>query len=247
MDWNEVSEHLKAPLDPAAIKPPPQGKFGEYVDGLHVIREANRIFGFDGWSYTVERLEQTHYDLVELTGNRGPYTQLRCSFLCAVRVTVDGVTREGLAVGVGNGKPENAGDVIESAVKEAETDALKRALRTFGNTFGLALYDKDKSSREVGPTTPPFNSAGARDRIKDGISKRKTKQALSQYWSDEKETLGKLSDPHFSEVKAAFAEAGKAATDDPAMQNPAIIQSDEINGHVTAPNGDELPGDGIMQ
>lgn len=149
MNWDEVSRHLAAPLDPSAIKPPPKGKFGEYVDGLHIIREANRIFGFDGWSYTVERLEQTHYGLVELNGNNGPYEQLRCSYLCAVRVNIDGVIREGLAVGVGNGKPENAGDVIESAVKEAETDALKRALRTFGNTFGLALYEKDKSKREV--------------------------------------------------------------------------------------------------
>lgn len=154
MDWETVTEQLKAPLDPKAIKPPPQGKFGEYVDGLHVIREANRIFGFNGWSYEVTRLERTHYGEVELKGRDGPYTQLRCSYLCAVRVSVDGVTREGLAVGVGNGKPENAGDVIESAVKEAETDALKRALRSFGNTFGLALYDKDKSAREVAAPAP---------------------------------------------------------------------------------------------
>ena len=155
MDWEAVSKNLAAPLNPAAIKPPPQGKFGEYVDGLHVIREANRIFGFNGWSYTVTRLERTHYDMVELTGRDGkPYQQLRTSYLCAVRVIVDGVTREGLAVGVGAGKPENAGDVIESAVKEAETDALKRALRTFGNTFGLALYDKDKANREVAQPAP---------------------------------------------------------------------------------------------
>jgi hypothetical protein len=35
----------------------------------------------------------------------------------------------------------------ESAIKEAETDAMKRALVTFGNAFGLALYDK--SQRQV--------------------------------------------------------------------------------------------------
>ncbi|MFM7549233.1 MAG: Rad52/Rad22 family DNA repair protein, partial [Cyanobacteriota bacterium] len=35
----------------------------------------------------------------------------------------------------------------ESALKEAETDAMKRALMTFGNPFGLALYDKRQ--REV--------------------------------------------------------------------------------------------------
>jgi hypothetical protein len=36
------------------------------------------------------------------------------------------------------------GDAHESALKEAETDATKRALTTFGNLFGLALYDKDQ-------------------------------------------------------------------------------------------------------
>ena len=136
MNWEKVSAELQKPLNPDAIKPPPKGKFGEYVDALHVIREANRIFGHDGWSYEVTRLTQTHYDMVDLTYNGETKTQLRCSFLCSVKVTVDSTIREGTAVGVGNGKPENAGDVIESAVKEAETDALKRALRMRRQRFG---------------------------------------------------------------------------------------------------------------
>ncbi|WP_051539455.1 RAD52 family DNA repair protein [Sulfitobacter sp. 20_GPM-1509m] len=203
MDWEQVTEQLKAPLDPKAIKPPPQGKYGEYVDGLHVIREANRIFGHDGWSYTVERLERTHYDVVELKGRDGPYTQLRTSYLCAVRVNVDGVIREGLAVGVGNGKPENAGDVIESAVKEAETDALKRALRSFGNTFGLALYDKDKSAREV---AAPFDAADNRNRMKAAINAKATPQDLDALWKHATftETFSKLPEPMQNELTTAY-------------------------------------------
>lgn len=150
MDWEKATAELIKPLHPDAVKPPPKGKFGEYVDGLHVITEANRIFGHGGWSYHITRLEQTSGGNVKLTGQNGDYEQFRCSFMCTVRVDVAGVIREGAAVGMGNGKPENAGDVIESAVKEAETDALKRALRTFGNTFGLALYEKDKAKRQVG-------------------------------------------------------------------------------------------------
>lgn len=150
MDWQKITAELQKPLDPSAIKPPPQGKFGEYVDGYHVITEANRIFGHDGWSYEITRLDQTSGQVYDLKGRDGPYQQYRCSFLCTVRVTVGGITREGAAVGMGNGKPENTSDVIESAVKEAETDALKRALRSFGNTFGLALYEKDKAKRQVG-------------------------------------------------------------------------------------------------
>src|SRR3546814_21006699 len=34
----------------------------------------------------------------------------------------------------------------ESAKKESETDAMKRALMTFGNQFGFALYDKTRAN-----------------------------------------------------------------------------------------------------
>jgi recombination DNA repair RAD52 pathway protein len=36
------------------------------------------------------------------------------------------------------------GQAHELALKGAETDATKRALATFGNPFGLALYDRDR-------------------------------------------------------------------------------------------------------
>ena len=53
--------------------------------------------------------------------------------------------REGC--GAGHGIDTDLGQAHESALKEAETDAIKRALMTFGNAFGLALYDKQQ--REV--------------------------------------------------------------------------------------------------
>ena len=46
MDWKAINPELNKKLDPAAVKPAPQGKFGDYVDGYHVVSEANRIFGF---------------------------------------------------------------------------------------------------------------------------------------------------------------------------------------------------------
>lgn len=208
MDWQKVSAELQKPLTPDAIKPPPKGKFGEYVDALHVIREANRIFGHDGWSYEVTRLTQTHYDMVDLTYNGETKQQLRCSFLCSVKVTVDSTIREGTAVGVGNGKPENAGDVIESAVKEAETDALKRALRTFGNTFGLALYEKDKSKREVGHTPTEPDPADIRDYLRDGLNKQTTAEDLEKVWghADFVKRFDALPEPMRNDVKSVYTE-----------------------------------------
>ena len=51
--------------------------------------------------------------------------------------------REGIGTGFGRSpQPELAHDM---ALKAAETDATKRALATFGNPFGLALYDRDQA------------------------------------------------------------------------------------------------------
>lgn len=153
MDWDKATVELNRKLDPAAIKPAPSGKFGDYVDGYHVVSEANRIFGNGGWSYEITRLAETHRATV--TTPRGE--QVRVSYLCTVKVHVGDTFKEGSAVGMGSGKPDNLGDVIESAVKEAETDALKRALRTYGNTFGLALYDKSREN--VGYDAPEATAA----------------------------------------------------------------------------------------
>jgi DNA repair and recombination protein RAD52 len=150
MDWSAIRPELQKKLDPKHIKPAPRGKYGDYVDGYHVISEANRIFGEDGWSYEITRLEMVSEQTVET--QKGP--QYRVGYLCTVKVYINGTSfKEGSAVGSGVGSPDTIADHHESAVKEAETDALKRALRSYGNTFGLALYDKDKAN--VGVEPPP--------------------------------------------------------------------------------------------
>lgn len=179
MDWDKVSKELQKPLSPDAIKPPPRGKHGEYVDALHVIREANRIFGEGGWSYDVTRLQMVSGQTVELKGDNGPYEQYRVGYLCSVKVSVGGVSREGVAVGSGMGSPLSLADHHESAAKEAESDALKRALRSFGNTFGLALYEKDKSAREVGYTATQQEIETAMDAIQACADMN----ALHGYWT----------------------------------------------------------------
>lgn len=140
-DWTAITAELAKPLDRRYVRPPPQGKYGEYVDAHHVVSEANRIFGFNGWCYTVSTIQQTNN--AESDGKH------HVGYYAVVRVTVDGITREDAGHGQGHGK--SLGDAHDSAVKEAVTDGLKRALRTFGNPFGLALYDKTQEHvRDVG-------------------------------------------------------------------------------------------------
>jgi len=63
------------------------------------------------------------------------------TYIARVRVKAGGVTREGWG---GDSSHDH-----EMAVKGAETDAIKRALRTFGNQFGLPLYDKEENAENL--------------------------------------------------------------------------------------------------
>jgi len=153
---------LDAPLAKSAVKERTQaGRALSYVEGWHVIAEANRIFGFDGWNRETIMLTETNRDLVTLPGKGGSeYQQWRIGYVAKVRVTVGTTVREGTGYGSGMGKPEAIGDAVEGAIKEAETDAMKRALMTFGNPFGLALYDKTQENVEKAP--PPAKATTVR-------------------------------------------------------------------------------------
>ncbi len=139
---SEQVTELNAPLDKSIIKKRTKaGVSLSYVEGWHAIAEANRIFGFDGWSRETVTLFEASRGLHEARNGK----QWRVSFVATVRVTAGGVHKDGTGFGSGFGKEDAIGDAIESAVKEAETDAMKRALMTYGNPFGLALYDKQQS------------------------------------------------------------------------------------------------------
>lgn len=144
---------LNAKLDASHVKKRDQGNTKvSYIEGWLTIAEANRIFGFDGWTRETVMSECCYsgeYD--KAVWERGQKTDrtvksFRCTYRAKVRVTVGDVVREGS--GHGHGFGDNPGDAHESAEKEAETDAMKRALMTFGNPFGLALYDKTQENVE---------------------------------------------------------------------------------------------------
>jgi DNA repair and recombination protein RAD52 len=146
LNAKQVAE-LQAPLDRKAVKTRSQaGRSLSYIEGWHAIAEANRIFGFDGWHRETLDLRPVCEPTQNAKGN------WVVSYMAKVRVTVGTIIREGC--GFGSGFDKDIGQAHESALKEAETDAMKRALMTFGNPFGLALYDKDQTNVTDGQPTP---------------------------------------------------------------------------------------------
>lgn len=145
---------LKAKLDPAHVAERTQsGRKLSYIEGWHAIAEANRIFGFDGWHRETTELREVRPP--EIVKNSYGKETWRIGYLAKVRITVGAVVREG--TGFGSGAMGDLGEAVESAIKEAETDAMKRALMTFGNPFGLALYDKTQAN--VGSDDAPAQPA----------------------------------------------------------------------------------------
>ncbi|WP_255445849.1 RAD52 family DNA repair protein [Synechococcus sp. RS9907] len=144
---------LSAPLDRAKVQTRQQaGRSLAYLEGWQAIAEANRIFGFDGWQR--ETIALACVNQSERSIGRDGRSGWGVTYTARVRIRVGAVIREGS--GAGHGIDADLGQAHESALKEAETDAMKRALMTFGNPFGLALYDKQQ--RQVtspSSSTPP--------------------------------------------------------------------------------------------
>jgi len=139
-----------------------------YLEGWQVIAEANRIFGFDGWQRQTIAVRCVAQAERSIGRDQKPGWGVTYTARVRVTVTAGGLTpliREGS--GAGHGIDLDLGQAHESALKEAETDAMKRALMTFGNPFGLALYDKAQRqvSSAAGQGDGPQRPGGQRSSL----------------------------------------------------------------------------------
>ncbi|KAK3670524.1 DNA repair protein rad52 [Recurvomyces mirabilis] len=134
-----LQSRLEKQLGPEYISTRPGNGGGKvhYLAAEKVINLANEVFGFNGWSSSIQNVQ---IDFVDEHPQSGKIT---LGLSTIVRVTLrDGTFHEDIGYGhIENCKGKAA--AFEKAKKEAATDALKRALRNFGNVLGNCLYDKD--------------------------------------------------------------------------------------------------------
>ena len=165
----EQIEQLNQPIDPKVVDYRQQGSMQlAYLPSWYVINEANRIFGFDGWQSETVQLDCVQSDDFCVT------------YIAKVRVTIGDVIREGVGAGHGKGKSVNLGDKHESAVKEAESDARKRAFMQFGSQFGLSLYDRTKAWKNPKRDRTPVSTQNLTVVAKDAILKADTRERLDK-------------------------------------------------------------------
>ncbi|KUJ12128.1 uncharacterized protein LY89DRAFT_624575 [Mollisia scopiformis] len=134
-----LQSRLEKQLGPEYIssRAGPSGQKVHYLAAEKCIQLANEVFGFNGWS---SQIKEVQVDFVE----ENPQTfRVNLGLSVIVRVTLrDGTFHEDIGYGhMENCKGKAA--AFEKAKKEGTTDALKRALRNFGNVLGNCIYDKE--------------------------------------------------------------------------------------------------------
>jgi DNA repair and recombination protein RAD52 len=160
---------LKYELDSSRIKSRSKGNVNlSYLEGFDIIDTANLIFGYGNWNYAISKLEQVSQ---ETNQNQNVVV----CYKAVIEITVHDmqhtkqISRED--VGFGTGISKTLADAHENGAKEAVTDALKRAMRSFGNQFGNSLYDKSRqhqnrqqtNQQSTSPQNRPIQNAIPQD------------------------------------------------------------------------------------
>jgi recombination DNA repair RAD52 pathway protein len=138
------------------------GRALSYVEGWWVIAELNRVFP-SGWSYDAG-------DTREVAREQDDKGRWRVSYSARCVLEAGGVRI--VDRGHGHGIDKQAGIAVESAEKEACTDALKRCAKSLGYRLGLALYDKTQEhvADEAAEPQAPAHTASQEARVYDDWS-----------------------------------------------------------------------------
>ena len=168
---------LEGKLDKANVKSRrgANGRTVAYLEAWHIIDMANEVFGFGNWDAETVEMKREHDPVHIPPSEENPKGAIVVTYSARVRVTVysqDGsrkVVRE--RTGGHRGFGPTVGQAVEDCIKAAETDATKRAFVTFGNIFGLALYDRNQ--RNVGTPEPrPIPAERTLTPIEEGFDER---------------------------------------------------------------------------
>lgn len=145
---------LDAPIPREHVETREQGGATlSYIAGWRVIATLNRAFPDGSWCYDAT-------DTREIAREQDDRKRWVVSYACRCRLTIQRRTGDRLEslqicdVGHGHGIDRRLGVAIESAEKEAATDALKRCAKSLGMQVGLALYDKAQEHVEESAAPP---------------------------------------------------------------------------------------------
>lgn len=152
----------KIPREEVSVREGGGGKKLSYLESHYVIARMNAVFGTMGWDAETVEMRQVNKE----TDKPAYVSKVRIS---AIVKTEDGGYMKVVKEGYGFGADKSALNPHEMAVKEAESDAFKRAARQFGMSLGLALYSKEQENVEDAPKFPAENAVA---KVREAVSAR---------------------------------------------------------------------------
>jgi hypothetical protein len=140
-----LEQKLSKPLPKNAIKQREGGRgiMLDYLEGWWVKQNANKIFGIGNWSFEPYWEQMEHITLPDHKGKKTGFYTIPSKL--TVTIGTEKVVKSDIGITQYYGE-----DGKEMAIKGCVTDSLKRCFASFGEQFGLLLYDKGD---EIQPRT----------------------------------------------------------------------------------------------
>jgi hypothetical protein len=118
------------------------GRKLSYLEAYDVRATLIRIFGYGGFS--AETLETRIAHESTYTPRDQDRELWRIGVICTFRLTIHQTGAVYTETAAASQSGPDYGEVLDFAIKTAESDALKRCATNLGTTFGLSLYDNGK-------------------------------------------------------------------------------------------------------
>ena len=159
---------LLSPLNPQRVASRSQGgRSLSYLEAWDVKAALIKLFGFGGFSAEASEAKVLNTE----SGKGANGTGVRITVMVKVTLTIPQLNYASYAeYAAASQTGQDPGEVLDFAIKTAESDALKRAAIYLGTQFGLSLYDDGRTTDVVRkvlapgqvfpPIAPPAASGG---------------------------------------------------------------------------------------
>ncbi len=131
-----------------------------YLAAWDVRRTLIRVFGFGGWTNTIEesKIIKVETDLPRPNGRATPF-RVTAQVTTGLYIHQLGAIYMGVAAASQSGS--DIGEVADFAIKTADSDAFKRAAMNLGTQFGLSLYNNGQTQDVVNQVLAPDQNGRA--------------------------------------------------------------------------------------
>lgn len=131
-----------------------------YLAAWDVRRTLIRVFGFGGWTNTIEeaKIIKVETDVPKRNGGTTPF-RVTAQVTTGLYIHQTGAIYTGVAAASQAGS--DIGEVADFAIKTADSDAFKRAAMNLGTQFGLSLYNNGQTQDVVNQVLAPDQNGRA--------------------------------------------------------------------------------------